>query len=105
MWQQVQLDAEQTYIDNEAARKDGVYKVEQIGLVEVGAGHDRYILVTDPEEGFRDKTSKQIVWQWANDKCLYEKPSNGRWASHPITILKHYTPNSVIVVVHNRVKE
>jgi hypothetical protein len=28
MWQQVQLDAEQTYIDNEAARKDGIYKVD-----------------------------------------------------------------------------
>ena len=102
--EQQQLEAEQQYIEGEAERKAEVYKVQQIGLVEVGAGHDRYILVTDPEEGFRDKTSKQIVWQWANDKCLYKKPS-GRWSSHPITILKHYTPYSVIVVVHNRVKE
>ena len=102
MEQQIELEREQQYIEDEAARKAGIYKVEQIGLVEAGAGHDRYILVTDPEEGFRDKTSKQIVWQWAADKSLYKKP-NGRWSSHPITILKHYTPNSVIVVVHNRV--
>jgi hypothetical protein len=47
MWQQVQLDAEQTYIDNEAARKDGIYKVQQIGLVDSEGGQDQYMLVTD----------------------------------------------------------
>jgi hypothetical protein len=34
MEQQIELEREQQYIEDEAARKDGIYKVQQIGLVD-----------------------------------------------------------------------
>ena len=100
MWQQVQLDAEQTYIENEAVLKADVYKVQQIGLVDVEDGQDQFMLVTDPEEGFPDETSKQIVWTWAKDMNTYDGP--GDWFCHHVTVLDHYAMKSVIVIVHHR---
>ena len=102
MWQQVQLDAEQTYIDNEAARKDGIYKVMQIGLVDSEGGQDQYMLVTDLEEGFPDETSKQIVWRWAYDLNTYEGSRPGDFFCHHISIIDHYSQHSAIVVIHHR---
>jgi len=101
-WQQVELEAEQTYIENEAALKDKVYKVQQIGLVDTGDGQDQFMLVTDPEEGFPDETSKQIVWTWARDKNLYDCSRPGDWFCHHVSVLDHYALKSVIVVVHHR---
>jgi hypothetical protein len=60
MWQQVQLDAEQTYIDNEAARKDGIYKVQQIGLVDSEGGQDQYMLVTDLRKGSQMRPASRL---------------------------------------------
>ena len=102
MWQQVQLEAEQTYIENEAVRKADVYRVQQIGLVDTEDGQDQYMLVTDNEEGFPDETSKQIVWQWARDLNTYEGSRPGDFFCHHISIIDHYSLKSVIVVVHHR---
>jgi hypothetical protein len=99
MEQQIELEREQQYIEDEAARKDVVYKVQQIGLVDVEDGQDQFMLVTDNEEGFPDETSKQIVWQWARDKNMYDGP--GDWFCHHVSILDHYSQKSVIVVVHH----
>ena len=101
-WQQVQLEAEQTYIENEAVRKADVYKVQQIGLVDVEDGQDQFILVTDPEEGFPDETSKNIVWTWAKDMNTYDTSRPGGWFCHHVTVLDHYAMKSVIVIVHHR---
>lgn len=101
-WQQVQLEAEQTYIENEAARKTDVYKVQQIGLVDTDGGQDQFMLVTDTEEGFPDETSKQIVWQWARAMNIYDTSRPGGWFCHQVTVLDHYAMKSVIVVVHHR---
>ena len=102
MWQQVQLEAEQTYIENEAALKDKVYKVQQIGLVDAEDGQDQYMLVIDNEEGFPDETSKNIVYQWAKIKNTYEGSRPGDWFCHHVSILDHYAFNTVIVVLHHR---
>jgi hypothetical protein len=101
-WQQVQLEAEQTYIENEAARKTDIYKVQQIGLVDTDGGQDQFMLVTDLEEGFPDETSKQIVWQWARAMNIYDTSRPGGWFCHQVTVLDHYALKSVIVVVHHR---
>jgi len=101
-WQQVQLEAEQQYIEGEANRKADVYKVQQIGLVDVDDGQDQYMLVTDPEEAFPDVTSKNIVWQWAKDMNTYDTSRPGGWFCHHVTVLDHYAMRSVIVIVHHR---
>ena len=100
MEQQIELEREQQYIEDEAARKDGVYKVQQIGLVDVEDGQDQFMLVTDNEEGFPDDTSKHIVWQWAKDRNTYEGP--GDFFCHHVSVLDHYSQKSVIVVIHHR---
>jgi hypothetical protein len=102
MEQQIELEREQQYIDNEAARKDGIYKVMQIGLVDSEGGQDQYMLVTDNEEGFPDETSKQIVWRWAHDLNTYEGSRPGDFFCHHISIIDHYSQKSVIVVIHHR---
>ena len=77
--EQQQLEAEQQYIEDEANRKADVYKVQQIGLLDVDDGQDQYMLVTDLEEAFPDETSKQIVWQWAKDMNTYDTSRPGGW--------------------------